>query len=508
VRNLDDRVAEAIVSSRGRLLLEDFWGSYVALIELRDGSTVILRDPSGGQAAYLAAKAKVDLCFSDPLLAVRLGLAEPAVDPAFVRHWLIHPHLRTERTGLSSVKELLPGTLRQTGGREPAELAWNPWTFAAPASQLRSVDDAVESLLGQTLRTIPAYARGAHRPLLELSGGLDSSIVAAALGKRGVTFSSVNFATSSPDGDERRYARLAAASAGSELTELRQQNEQLDLQSLRPRSVRPGLSPVLEPIHAAFSRHALAIGADRFLGGAGGDSLFCYLNTAAPVVDAAILEGLPAAVRTLQDVARLCDCTIWTAARYTLRKTVRARRARKWRTDGRFLRSDLLSIRQDIHPWLEVPPDALPGKREHVEALVSISFFLDRMAATPGISSAYPLMAQPLLELCLRIPTWMWVGGGRNRAIARSAFAGLLPPELLERRGKGRLESMCARAYAENRPALRELLLGGMLAQEQMLDIASLEAFFAAGPELAETGHFRLFDLATLELWRRAWAAG
>jgi asparagine synthase (glutamine-hydrolysing) len=509
VQQIDARTSDAIVGTKGRHLLENFWGSYVALLELPEGGVAMLRDPSAGQPAWFSSGPEVELFFSDPLIAVRLRLVDPTIDSEFVRHWLVRPHLRTSRTGLATVTELPPGTLRRSSGAGEPELAWSPWGFAAASSQIADFDEAAAALRLEARRTIPAYARGARAPLLELSGGLDSSIVAAVLAEQAVSFSSVNFATASPDGDERRYARLAAAASGSSLAELRQQDEALDLTSRRPLTARPGLSPVLEPIHDAFSRHAEAVGADLFLSGTGGDSLFCYLNTAAPVVDTALLNGPRSAGAAIRDVAELCECTIWTAARHALRKATRARRPRSWRRDESFLAPVVARIeaQEETHPWLNPPRSALPGKREHVEALVSILFFLDRMPATPGIPAVYPLMAQPLLELCLRIPTWMWIRDGRNRAVARAAFADLLPPEITHRRGKGRLESMCARAFVENRAGLRELLLDGLLSRDRLLDRPALESFLGAEPQPEDMRHFRVFDLATLELWRRSWAS-
>ena len=38
---------EQIVQSAGRALVRDFWGRYVAFLETADGSTCVLRDPSG-----------------------------------------------------------------------------------------------------------------------------------------------------------------------------------------------------------------------------------------------------------------------------------------------------------------------------------------------------------------------------------------------------------------------------------------------------------------------------
>src|SRR3546814_18425449 len=57
-----------------------------------------------------------------------------------------------------------------------------------------------------------------------------------------------------------------------------------------------------------------------------------------------------------------------------------------------------------------------------------------RSTAAPQIT---PLLSQPIVELCLSIPTWQWVRGGRDRAVARAAVADLLPALIAQRRTKG-----------------------------------------------------------------------
>src|SRR5205085_2629923 len=103
------------------------------------------------------------------------------------------------------------------------------------------------------------------------------------------------------------------------------------------------------------------------------------------------------------------------------------------------------------------------GKREHVRAIVHVHHFLDARRGVSDLAFLHPLLAQPLLELCLRIPSWMWARGGRNRAVARAAFRDLLPAEIVNRRAKGRLESLFMKSFMANRNALGDLLLGGRL---------------------------------------------
>src|SRR3546814_12255836 len=65
--------------------------------------------------------------------------------------------------------------------------------------------------------------------LLLLSGGVDSSIVAACLAHAGCAFDCLTLVTANPSGDERSYARLAAESVGAALVARMREVSRIDL---------------------------------------------------------------------------------------------------------------------------------------------------------------------------------------------------------------------------------------------------------------------------------------
>src|SRR3546814_10696864 len=73
-----------------------------------------------------------------------------------------------------------------------------------------------------------AWSASRSQILVELSGGLDSSIVTAALKSADADFSAITFATPDAEGDESVYARAVAARRSAEHTS--------ELQSLMRRS--------------------------------------------------------------------------------------------------------------------------------------------------------------------------------------------------------------------------------------------------------------------------------
>jgi asparagine synthase (glutamine-hydrolysing) len=116
------------------------------------------------------------------------------------------------------------------------------------------------------------------------------------------------------------------------------------------------------------------------------------------------------------------------------------------------------------------------------------------------------LLAQPIVETCLRIPTWDWCRGGINRAITREAFSTALPAPVIARRSKSGPESLTAEVFELGRPVLRDLLLGGALRDNRIIDAAAVEA--ALDDPAVTRGQllYRLLELAEAETWTRSWS--
>src|SRR3546814_8247035 len=99
------------------------------------------------------------------------------------------------------------------------------------------------------------------------------------------------------------------------------------------------------------------------------------------------------------------------------------------------------------HPWLVPPKGALAGSAAHIALLAaaeSVTRSRDARVARADIS---PLIAQPVAEACLRVPSWLWTRDGHNRAIARDAFRAALPPASSEEH-TSELQSLIRISYA------------------------------------------------------------
>jgi asparagine synthase (glutamine-hydrolysing) len=202
----------------------------------------------------------------------------------------------------------------------------------------------------------------------------------------------------------------------------------------------------------------------------------------------------------------LTGCSLWEA----LKQMHRTRR----RFRGRYAidpQRSLLNSRKfeegDItfeHPWLDAPPGTPIGKVVHVAMLQRIHAAIDGFPRA-GAPLVLPLISQPIMETCLSIPTWRWCTGGHNRSVARRAYAAILPEKLIYRRSKGGPSRFAYRAVETNRNQLKDLLLGGLLAENGLLDLAAIETLFKGSKEIPAAEYIRLTLLAEAETWARQW---
>jgi asparagine synthase (glutamine-hydrolysing) len=112
------------------------------------------------------------------------------------------------------------------------------------------------------------------------------------------------------------------------------------------------------------------------------------------------------------------------------------------------------------------------------------------------------------MELCLRIPSYVWITGGRDRSIARRAFADALPHAVIRRTQKGLIDRYNRRMLDENAAFIGEMLLDGLLVKEGLLDRERLGAYIRAdaSPAGFEYNEVLRQHLCT-EIWLRRWAA-
>ena len=491
-----------------RWILRTHWGAYFAILTCKASRGIhVLVDPSGLLPVYRTDTRSHALLASHPeLLAKALGRPLEICWTALRAH-LERPELRRRATCLLGVSEVPPGMLVPLGLPErPSQPIWRPEDFLPQGAA--SFDDAADELGGLAAGVIGAWAGCLGPVSVAASGGVDSSFICAALARGGHDFACVTLRTADPSGDESAFVRTLANHLGAAFHSKVYDPKQIDpRRSASAGLPRPSRRFLLSAVDAGLLDAAASAGSSTVFDGNGGDNLFCFLHSAAPVVDHLFSQGPRKAVRgTLLDMCRVTDCDLATMVRAVVRRLVRPTRGFHWPVDPRLL---TLAPAQCDHieplsPWLDVDVGRHYGKRDHFGLIMRAQNHVHGLGAG-GLPRFSPLMSQPLLEFCLGVPTWLWCRGGLNRALARAAFGTDLPPNIVQRTSKAGPDSMIRQAFEINRPLIRELLMGGLLAEHGLLDLDAIEKALQVDAFCGDSIVYRLLDLAEAEAWARWW---
>lgn len=500
--------AALVHATAGQYLIDAHWGGYVALIE-RENDALVLRAPLGDLACLITQTEDEILIASDVALLAIAG-QPPTVAFDAVARFLASPDLRQAETCLAGITELQGGLRMSVGaGETTIEECWTPWKFAARERQFETRDEAAHRLRDVIFHATEASCRHHGPVILRLSGGLDSSIVAASLARTGLVTTALTLTTDDPAGDERRYARLVASYAGFRLEERSRQLADVDL-------AIPAAAGQPRPTARAFGQAAIApatslaaeTGAGALIDGGGGDNVFCSLQSIRPVVDAMVSGERWSCTR---DIARSLATVSQVSQATVLQRAVFARWKRiscySFPLDVRFLSGSGVQAAQGSgeHIWLNAPPGALPGKAAHIAIIAaaqSVVESFDPMSQLPLVS---PLITQPVIEACIRIPSWWWYERGLNRAVARNAFAEFLPAAIIERRSKGGLDSFIAELFQHHRSSIAACLLDGVLVEHGLLDRAALAAALSEQGPVQNIDFMRIMRLIDVEVWARSY---
>lgn len=509
---LDGGWTHAIPVSNGAALVGDFWGSYVAFVRgAASRQLSVLRAPFGALPCLVAHAGAALLVASDMELLALGGWVARGIAWEQVALHLAMRDLRRAKSCLVGVQELLGGDrMALAGGGIRIDRLWTPWDHAGRSAWASDRAGAVEAVRDAVMGAVGSIAASAVHPLLLLSGGLDSSIVAASLAALERPFSCLNLASAGAIGDERDYARLVAGFLGIELLEAQWDVGDVNVTlSSAAQLPNPSARSFMQATDRLTCAAAMRSGADLVLDGGGGDNVFCALQSVAPVADAmrrgkTVREMLEVA-GTMADLAQASMPNVLLRA---VRRAYLRSAAYRWSPELHFLSR---AAKTDAslaaaHPWMVPPRASEPGTAAHIAMLVAAQSWAE-LGEPRALAHASPLVAQPVVEACLSVPSWWWFGGGRNRAVAREAFRGRLPEETLKRSSKGSPDSFVAELFERNRSILRAMLLDGRLRAEGILDAEAVEKVLSDPRPAIGADYRRIMRLADVEAWGANWAA-
>ena len=510
----EGRVADGVIpdGSRDFAMLCDHlttrcWGAYVALrIDPDDPSSLeIFRDPVGMLDCVLWQSEGVQIVTSMP--EPFIGHAPPvglAIDWLRVGALLRFPGSVGDALPLVGVEAAPPGVrLALAGATRRTTRLWTPAMVAR-----QPVPSSPPSLPTLIDACISAWHSRTRIAIAEVSGGLDSGIIAAGLVRSGRDVAGwFHYHAIDREGDERVYARAVAAHLDLSLTETLLDHRVVDaaLMADVPVTLRPNVASLSVFHDRDLAARGRALGADTLLTGQGGDALF--FQPATPLVAADLWRDprpWPAKAATIADLAGWTGRSIWSVLGIALRARIApsAVAIPDYRVD--LVARD---TPRDEHPlrWLDDTADLAPAKQLQILTLAACRGAFGGSWCASAMTVRHPLMSQPLLEHVLPISALNLTQGRRDRAMIRQAYAGRLPPILLERRGKGCLTPFFGRMLAASMPFLRDYLIGGVLDRHYLLDRETLAMVLDPEHVMRTNCYTEIFVVLLMERWARAW---
>jgi asparagine synthase (glutamine-hydrolysing) len=485
-------------------LADRLWGRYILVLLGTTGALEgVFRDPSGalGCSTWRCRQGVVATSTPGRVLPF-LRPAELGIDWDMIAAQLADPAALTKGSSLIGVRSLAPGGFRDlVTGRD--DQIWRPAAFA----RRPIVDpDLASTTLVKTVDHVVAHLAGDRAVAAEVSGGLDSAIVAAALRNSGArTVGFIHLASSEIDANEEQYGQAVADYLDSPLMIAHLTDLDLILPKIAAlqNEIVPSVSSFDPPAEDGVIDLCRRCHADVLFTGMGGDGVFWAAPTASILVDRIAREGVLAAFDPeAQRLAR------WTRASM-LRSVWMAMAAPRRQAPLMYHSPPWLecSMGTPAHPWTIGVSGIPPTKRLQITALALMHASLGVTARGKAIDVVHPLLAQPVLEACFSIPVDTLVLGGRDRGLARLAFNDRLPELVLQRRSKGDTTQRIAKSLANGIETLRALLLDGRLVQARLLNPKRLADFLMEDTLARGSDLLAIYRAAAIELWVRGWEA-
>lgn len=531
--NLDPDVSVARTiagdyARRGAELLHQLDGPFAIAVWSRETSEgLIAQDQLGGRSLFIRELGGRLVFASEVALLLDVLGSRPGADPVAMVHWLVDHRIHDGRTLYAGVTRLGGGRCLLLNGQ--ATRAPRRWWVPRYKRPLAGLPGELSGLLRTAVQSEVAWAlEPGEDNAVCVSGGLDSSLVAALAGrvaaKRACPVRAITAVfPDEPEFDEWRWAEPVIEAAGLQsdrVPVLERDPLQLALSWLEAWQLPlPAPGYMIERPLLDVARDG---GAAVVLDGQGGDELF---GVAGFLLGDRLRQGrLKSAWRLARrypgfgahpsphQVARLLTLHGAPAAMpYALQERLRYRRT--WPVPG-WLPADMANLHRDTADpwgwkrrhgplWWRSLADVLTDGRE----LADIADYVRRRGRLAGVDARSPLLSLPLVELVLRLPPELNFDPRWTRALAREGARGLLPEKVRRRVDKTDFSGLYFRALtAPSSLARLRGLFAGRPEIGAFVNIGEVRAqVLERVPELGRPGWAswmtQAWNLASVEAW-------
>lgn len=454
----DTEVLLQWMSSRGEEGLAELDGMFAfGLLDADTEEVFLARDVMGQKPLYYASLEGGGWAFSSEIMAL-LALPEVSneIDPLGLFHLLTFGFLPAPFSLRKSIRQLLPGEwLRLRARGEPERGTFAPAPAPHPVPLACGLEESSEALMSAISSSVRRHLVADVPVGILLSGGVDSSIVAALAASHESEIETFSVVHEHKEYDERDAARKVAEFIGSRHHEIELSRSPLREEEL-DRLVDHHGDPFADSSSLAVLRlsEAMRNNVSVALSGDGGDELFAgyprfaqlrWLNRLARWPRAMLVAGKGLCLVSPGQRARQAGRALHVAAMPESHRSVAFKTffwpweqsyilREEWRVDAGEL-EQLLENRgwpaeedriASAH-WLEqrlILPDEMLTK-------------VDRMSMAVSLEVRPPLLGKPVRELAARLPFEMKLKSGEGKSILKRIARRLVPAEVVDRPKKG-----------------------------------------------------------------------
>lgn len=489
-----------------RKLVARVWGRFVGVqFGANHQPTALMRDPSGAVECVAWTHGALTIVSNSALhwLVERLR-PRWRINVERLKHALRDPIPGIGPLLLDGPVALYPGTVQPLPLTSPPEAIWSPGQIARRSLQRwPSAEEATRSLRETIDRTVAQLADVSGPLAAEVSGGLDSSIVASSLARhdRQRVKLWINAFGAAEEADERRFAAALGDMLGFQPESVPHVTAPMDEEwlSVISNGYRPGLNALDRPHDLDWVRRLSTAEIKGLMTGRGGDTILLQRATGDVFSDLWRARGWRSLwSRDAQELAASNEVSMWTLARQARRRT---------HPPLQISHPMLPSLPEagPGHPWLEEWDMFGPAKAFQIAGIADSVSRHASSELTRVIDVRNPLCAQPVIEVCLALPAPLLTTGGRDRGLARRAFEHRIPKEIIDRRSKGDMTRIYGRMILANLDFFRPWLIEGRLAALGVIDATATDQTLTHEALLWRGKYSTIILAAAFEGWVRAW---
>jgi asparagine synthase (glutamine-hydrolysing) len=491
-----------------------------------DGKTrrlVLARDRAGIKPLYYATLPDGGLVFASELSCLLAHGGVPAdLAPAGLASYFFSDYVHPPGTIVRGVRKLPPGhTLVWEDGRLGEPQAY--WRVGAPGPAPGRTDAELASSLWDELgRAVKAQLVSDVPVGIFLSGGIDSSCVAALAAAAGGRMKAFSIGFENATFDESKYARMMADRLDVEfVSETLHERNLIDvLDAALDKLDEPMADPSFLPtflLSRLAAQHVKVV-----VGGDGGDELWGGYPTYRAHRYASVYARVPAwlrksvferAVSLLPVVDSRYQSLEWKLRRFTQRwDDDLVTRHLRWMSSVDLPDLSLaIPTSRGLRPaTLDVP---LPAMDDSLELMLALDFStympgsvltkVDRASMAHGLEVRPPLLDNALIDLAFSLPSTYKVRGGVSKFLLKRAARGKIPDDIIDRPKKGFGIPLGPWLRGPLRPRLEEVVARSPLWGTGLLDREVFATWNREHQDRVRDHSKALWALLVLDHWHR-----